>query len=88
MRKRKHLSENNSVRLVRIRSECVRKSISTNEYVIASSAMHVRHAHAGVKLIVQAELCIGKTARKYIYRYACMVVWEMWGCMCGMCMSV
>ncbi len=24
--------------------------------------MHVRHAHAGVKLIVQAELCVGKTA--------------------------
>ncbi len=54
--------------------------------------MHVRHAHAGVKLIVQAELCVGKTASIYIYiyiyRYAFMVVWEMSGCMCGMCKSV
>ncbi len=32
--------------------------------------MHVRHAHAGVKLIVQAELCVGKTASIYIGMHA------------------
>ncbi len=32
--------------------------------------MLVRHAHAGVKLILQAELCVGKTASIYIGMHA------------------
>ncbi len=34
--------------------------------------MHVRHAHACVKLIAQAKLCIGKIASIYIGMHACM----------------
>ncbi len=49
---------------------------------------YVRHARACMKLIAQAELCVGTIASIYIGMHACMVVWEMSGCMCGMCMSV
>ncbi len=37
--------------------------------------MYVRHAHACVKLIAQAELCVGKIASIYIGMHACMHAW-------------
>ncbi len=42
--------------------------------------MHVWHAHAGVKLIVQAELCVGKTASIYIGMHGGLgnVVMHVW----------
>ncbi len=37
--------------------------------------MYVRHAHACVKLIAQAELCVEKIAGIYMGMHACMHAW-------------
>ncbi len=68
--------ESNGVMFVRIVNR-VRKSICDR----CLYGMRMREADR-VGRVVRWKL------RKYIYRYACMVVWEMSRCMCGMCMSV
>ncbi len=50
--------------------------IDTCMYVRAACVRYA-HSHAGVKLRDRAGRVVRWKNRKYIYRYACMVVWEM-----------